>query len=70
MTNFIADLAGQLLGAAVVGVAVLAVLGLPIALWEWLFGPIGAGRHRSGVYGADRTAQELYERRLRDGHRR
>ena len=51
---------------------VLSVLsGLGLSVWNALLGLAVTGRwHRSGPYRSDRSSQELYERSLRNSHRR
>lgn len=69
MAALLAQTAGALAGVVAMIFVALFVLGLPLALFEALFGPIGRGG-RDGPYRSDRAAQELYERRLRDSNRR
>lgn len=48
-----------------------ALSGLVLGIWNALLALAGMGRgHRSGPYRSDRSSQELYERSLRDAHRR
>lgn len=49
----------------------LVLSGLGLSVWNALLGLAGTGRwHRSGPYRSDRSSQELYERSLRNSHRR
>ena len=69
MVASLAALVSALFEAVVMVMAGLLLLGLPLALFEGLFGQ-GRPRGRGGIYPDDRSAQELYERRLRDSRRR
>lgn len=60
--------AASLVSAAVLLLVALCVIAIPLALFEALFGRRRPGR-RGGNISADRAAQELYERRLRDSRR-
>ncbi|KKC24259.1 hypothetical protein [Sphingomonas sp. SRS2] len=60
--------AASLVSAAVLLLGALVVIGIPLALFEGLFGRRPPSRH-GGKTSADRAAQELYERRLRDSRR-
>ncbi|WP_340318225.1 hypothetical protein [Rhizorhabdus argentea] len=69
MLKLLTAIAASLVSAAALLWAALAVMGIPLALFERLFGR-RPQRRRDGVYSADRAAQELYERQLRDSRRR
>ena len=66
-------LLGALGGSIVEAIATILIgmflLGIPLALFEGLFGR-GASRGKDGLYREDLSAQELYERRLRNSRRR
>lgn len=68
MLNLLIAGAASLVSAAALLLVALVVIGIPLALFEALFGRRPPGR-RGGNISADRAAQELYERRLRDGRR-
>lgn len=68
MTDLLSSFAGALGSALLLIVGGLVLLGIPLALFEGLFGrspPPGRGSRPT-----DRAGHELYERRLRDSHRR
>ena len=68
MRDFAIQTLAMLAGAAFI---LYVLAGLVLAVWNVLLGLIGfGGGHRSGPYRSDRSSQELYERTLRDAHRR
>lgn len=65
MSDLLASFGGAVISLVGVGFAAMLGLGLPLALFEGLFGRGTRGKG-GGLYRSDRSAQELYERRLRD----
>lgn len=69
MADLCQSVGAAIFGTVAGGLGLLFLLGIPLALFEGLFGR-GALPRRGGLYRDDRSAQELCERRLRDSHRR
>jgi len=68
MRDFTTHALAMFAGSAIV---LYVLSGLVLGVWNALLGLAGTGRrHRSGPYRSDRSSQELYERSLRNAHRR
>jgi len=68
MRDFAVHTLAMLAGTAFI---LYVMAGLVLAVWNGLLGLIAfGGGHRSGPYRSDRSSHELYERTLRDAHRR